>query len=59
MKPIVRMLIMAMVIGAIGKYTSDLVTDDLRLRRRRSEVVTDELVVAARLLAGDMGLMID
>jgi uncharacterized membrane protein (DUF106 family) len=58
MKPIIQLLIMALIVGSIGKYTSDRVMDDLRLRRRRSEAQTSEMVVYANLMNGKLGLVI-
>ena len=55
MKPIIKLLIMALVIGAAGKYTSDRITDDLRRRRRRSEAQTEEMTMYAIRVNGKLG----
>lgn len=57
MKPIVQLLIMALIIGAVGKYTSDRVQDDLRRRRRRSEVATEDWAAYAVLQNGKLGII--
>ena len=43
MNATIKLLIMMLIVAAIGKYTQDRVTDQLRLRRRRSEVKTEQM----------------
>ena len=57
MRPIVRLLIMALIVGAVGKYTSDRISDDLRLRRRRSEVAAESMTLYAIRQNGKLGII--
>lgn len=57
MSPIVKMLIMSLIIGAIGHVTSQLVTEQLRLRRRRSEADTYQLIRYANHQNGKLGMI--
>lgn len=47
---IIKILIAALVFGAIGKYTVDAVTDDLRLRRRSSRRSGGDMIMSAIML---------
>ena len=57
MNATIKLLIMILVVAAVGKFTQDLVTDDLRRRRRRSEAQTEEMTVYAIRCNGKLGII--
>lgn len=57
MNATIKLLIMILVVAAVGKFTQDTVTDQLRRRRRRSEAQTEEMTVYAVRMQGKLGVI--
>ena len=57
MNATIKLLIMMLIVAAVGKYTQDRVTDQLRLRRRRSEVTTEQMTRYAIRMHGKLGVI--
>jgi len=56
MKIMIKILICAMVAGAIGQYTSTMIRETIRLRRKISRREIAEMSVAANLNYGKLGV---
>ncbi len=57
MKTIIKILIMTLIVGAIGQYTTNMVPDTLRLRRRSSRRELAEMTIAANMRNGKLGMV--